>query len=377
MFVPLLPLIKEDAKLDLTFTEAAFLRSGFAGASAVLQVPFGFLAERTGEFWLLVGGNLWVAGGLVAMASVSGFALLLTIAFIAGLGGGTQHPLASGMVSRAYEEAGQATAVGTVNFAGDLGKMAAPAVALILATRHGWRATLRAVGLAGLAFMALSAPFRRSVQASKSENDGNDSGVVDDLRNGTHIGGFVALSGVGFLDSVTRGSALYLLPFVMIDNGIGEAQTFGLLVILLAGGAAGKFVCGWLNDRLGSVALIWGTKGLTALLVLASLATPPALMAPLLFAIGIGLNGTSSVLYATVATLVPPRRRARLYGVFYTTNEGGTVLGPLLYGRIADLLNLRAAIMGLALGTTLILPASLPLRRPLVEVTARTEQASG
>ena len=81
--------------------------------------------------------------------------------------------------------------------------------------------------------------------------------------------------------------------------------------------------------------------------------------------LGIGLNGTSSVLYATVAKFVPPRLRARFYGFFYTTGEGGAALAPLLYGISADLLNIRAAVAILGVVTGLTLPVSLPLRRYL------------
>ena len=129
------------------------------------------------------------------------------------------------------------------------------------------------------------------------------------------------------------------------------------------GGAAGKLVCGWLGDRLDIVGLIWGTKGLTAVLLGLSLLTPPIAMAPLMVVLGIGLNGTSSVLYATVAEFVPPRRRARLYGMYYTTNEGGTVAAPLIFGIIADLYGLEIAIVTMSLATAVILPASVALRK--------------
>ena len=67
--VPLLPLIQSDPQLLLTYTQTGLLRSVQNGASAVLQVPVGYLGERTGEFWLLIGGNVWVAAGLVAYGS--------------------------------------------------------------------------------------------------------------------------------------------------------------------------------------------------------------------------------------------------------------------------------------------------------------------
>ena len=360
LLLPLLPSIKND--LGLTFFQVWLLRSMFSGATAILQIPAGFLAESVGEFWLLVLGNAWVAVGLIAMALSPVFIVLLAASFIGGLGGGTQHPLGSSLVSRAYDDRGRSTAVGTVNFAGDLGKMLAPLVALI-AIPFGWRAVLWAVGIGGLLFMTLSIPLRRSVDIGKpvSKEQVEDCGSGDNGR----MGGFVMLSVVGFLDSATRGASLVILPFVMDAKGMGPGQISLMLILLFAGGAVGKYVVGWLGERFPTVSLIWGTKGLTAVLLMLSLATPALLLAPLMVVLGIGLNGTSSALYASVANLIPQRRRARFYGLFYTTNEVGTVLVPLIYGVVADMFGLNAAVIVMGLATMLILPVSLGLRSHL------------
>ena len=369
--VPLLPLIKADPDLELSYTEVGVLRSVFSGASAVLQVPVGFLAERTGEFWLLIAGNLWVALGLFLMALVPAYALLVVVSFFGGLGGGTQHPLASSMVSRAYDDRGRATAVGTVNFAGDLGKLLAPAVGGPLAARLGWRSSLKIVGLAGAAFMLVSVAARRAVETPRPGSRG--ASADPGSEGSTKARGFVNLSVVGFLDSAGRGAALVFVPFVLEDKGMGLVEISGMIFLLFLGGAAGKYVCGWLGDRWGSMGLIWGTKGMTAALLGAILIAPSAAVAPLMVALGLGLNGNSSVLYAGVAEMVPPHRRARLYGVFYTTNEAGAVLAPLLFGRIADVLRLRTAVVGIAVMTAAILPLSLGLRRYLTPKRALVE----
>ncbi len=365
LLAPLLPLIKED--LGLTFTEVGMLRSVFTGASAVLQIPAGLLAESAGEFWLLILGNLWVSAGLLAMALSGSFVVLLIMSAIGGLGGGAQHPLASSMVSRAYDAGGRAGAVGFVNFAGDLGKMIAPLVAGLLAgaVNARWRTAFWWVGWGGLAFMLAAALSRRWVDVGRparrerrSEDGGGGEGEA-------RMGGFVALSAVGALDGAARTSALVFLPFVMADKGMGAAEISAALFLLFAGGAAGKFVCGWLGDRMSALSLIWTTKGLTAALLVAALYAPAALILPLAVLIGIGLNGTSSVLYATVATFTPPGRRARFYGSFYTTNEIGSVLAPLAYGAAADALSLNAAMIAMGIATAAILPASLTLRNSL------------
>ena len=365
LLVPLLPFIKED--MGLSFTEVGLLRSVFSGASAVLQVPAGFLAESMGEFWLLIAGNVWVSVGLVAMGLAPALWALVVASGVGGLGGGTQHPLASSMVSRAYDDKGRATAVGTVNFAGDLGKMIAPLVAGLIAVSMGWRVTFIAVGLAGLAFMLASMLTRRAVDIGRPGRSSDAPGEAESAvgESDSKLAGFVALSGVGLLDSATRTSALVFLPFVMESKGMGAGQISAMLFLLFGGGAIGKYVCGWLGDRTGTLILVWGTKGLTAALLVAALFTPALLMAPLMVLIGIGLNGTSSALYATVAEFVPPGRRARFYGFFYTTNEVGTVVAPLAYGLVADVFSLRTTMLAMGAATAAILPASLTLRRHL------------
>ena len=357
LYAPLLPLIKED--LDLSFTEVGMLRSLYSAASTVLQVPVGFLAERVGEFWMLVGGNVWVALGLIAMSLAPGFAALLGATLIGGLGGGTQHPLASGIVSRAYDTKSRATAVGTVNFAGDLGKMAAPAAALIVAVAYGWRETMLFIGIAAVAFFLASTLVRRSVDIGRPEPA--DPKQAQGGGDGT-TAGFRVLSAVGFIDSGIRAAALTFVPFILADRGMGESLIFVMLILLLAGGALGKYVCGWLSERHGLISIVWATKASAAALLAATVVAPMVAIAPLMVLLGVGLNGTSSSLYATVAVFTPQARRSRMYGFFYTTNSIGEFSAPLVFGRLADWSGIRATMGLMGLFAATILPVSLALR---------------
>ena len=369
----MLPLIKAD--LGLSYTETVLLKSVFAGASAVLQVPAGFLAEAVGEVWLVILGNTWVAAGLVGMGLSPVFGVLVIVTLIAGLGGGTQHPIAASMVSRAYDRGGRATAVGTVNFAGDVGKMIAPLVVVAVALAHfEWRTTLVVVGVAGVVFMSATAFFRRGLDLGQPAGDAapGSAGAVDETRTAA----FVKLSFVGFLDAATRASALVFLPFILDDKGIGTAGISSLLFLLFVGGAAGKFACGWLGDRYGLINVTIATKGLTAVLVALSLVTPVWAIAPLVLVLGFALQGTSSVLYAAVADFVPVHRRARLYGLYYTVIDGGSVVAPLAYGVVADLVGLTEAVVVISLVALAILPSSLTLRRHLDVPSQSTGVAS-
>ena len=369
LLYPLLPILQTD--MGLSYEQIGILRATFSGASAILQLPAGWIADFTGEFWLLLLGNVWVSIGLLGMALASTFLWLLVMSVVGGLGGGFQHPLASGMVSRAYDDRGRAAAVGTVNFAGDLGKLLAPPiVAGAIAVNMGWRQLLWLVGLVSLAFMVLASLTRRSVDIGKPQMEADERESAKAGR--ARMNGFVTLSGIGALDSMARVGALTFIPFVLISKDVSDTQAIGMMTFVFVGGAVGKFMVGWLGERFSTVSLIWATKGLTAALIVLALYAPMSVtapmlpvqipvMLPLLVALGIGLNGTSSILYATVAEYVPASRRGRFYGSFYTTNEVGTVIAPIGYGRIADMLSLSSAMLIMGGVTALILPASLLL----------------
>ena len=50
------------------------------------------------------------------------------------------------------------------------------------------------------------------------------------------------------------------MPFILADRGMEESLIFVMLILLLAGGALGKYVCGWLSERHGLISIVWATK---------------------------------------------------------------------------------------------------------------------
>ena len=148
---------------------------------------------------------------------------------------------------------------------------------------------------------------------------------------------FPVLLSIGVIDSAVRMAFLTFLPFLLTAKG-ANLPTIGLaLTLVFAGGAAGKLVCAFIGARIGTIATVWLTEGLTAVAILALL--PLSLEAGMLLlpVIGVALNGTSSVLYGSVPDLVAPERRARAFSIFYTGSIGAGALAPALFGIVGDL----------------------------------------
>ena len=115
------------AAFALTHAEVGTLKMVMSGTLALTQVPAGILAERYGERGVLAAGTALAGLAYVLLGWAGGFVSLAAFLVVAGTGCGTQHPLVSSLVSRAYPAAGRRAALGTYNFTGDLGKVVAPA----------------------------------------------------------------------------------------------------------------------------------------------------------------------------------------------------------------------------------------------------------
>jgi MFS transporter, FSR family, fosmidomycin resistance protein len=182
-------------------------------------------------------------------------------------------------------------------------------------------------------------------------------------RNGR---GFGLLFIIGALDTSTRMGYLLFLPFVLHARG-GAGAVVGLgLALLFIGGALGKAACGWLGQHLGVAWSVIVTEAATALLMIATLILPLAPMLIVLPFLGIVLNGTSSVLYATVPDLAPKGDIGRGFALFYTGVIGAGGLAPIAYGMIADHSNRTVGIVAAALTAALTIPLILALR-PILE----------
>src|ERR1043166_1347206 len=280
------------AEFALGYAALGVLRGIFAGTMASFQIPFSLVAERVGVPVVLALGTALAGLGYCLAGASASFAMLVVALFLGGLGASTQHPLASSLIARAFAGARSMKALGTYNFAGDLGKMSIPAAAALLMTVMPWRPTLALLGALGVA--AAVAIYLLAPRYGAEMPPAEAGGGGDDARRPHSRFGFPALLSIGVLDSATRMAFLTFLPFVLTAKG-ASLPTIGLgLTLVFAGGAAGKLVCAFVGARIGTVATVWLTETVTALGIVALLPLTLDTSLVLLPVVGIALNGTSS-----------------------------------------------------------------------------------
>ncbi len=340
----LLPLIA--AELHLSYAQVGMLKTLTSGGESLFQLPGGFAAERLGERRILAFGLAMLSGSFLLLSSTGWFLVVAALCLFIGAGASMQHPLSSSLVSWAYEANGRRTAMGTYNFAGDVGKVMFPALLSGLILVFGWHRSvelLGALGLAGALMLWLGGNARERVQRVMPDGvtqmpKAHGWGIVDRKR-------FAGLVAVGFLDNSARTVFLTFVPFLLTGKGATPEQLGLLFTLVFTGGACGKFVCGPLAERFGPIRMVVVTELLTGAVILALLPLPLMAALVLLPILGIGLNGTSSVLYATVAELVAPEARSRGYGLFYMLYAGSGAIAPVLYGWFSDVAGLSWAMI--------------------------------
>jgi FSR family fosmidomycin resistance protein-like MFS transporter len=373
ILVVMLPLWQQE--FGLPYAAVGALRTVYTGTMATLQIPATLLADRIGAPFVLAAGTA-LAGLCYCLASMSsGFTLLVIALFLGGLGASVQHPIASALVARAFDGARSITAIGTYNFAGDLGKMALPALAAsLLWVGISWRPTLGVMGLLGLAgaiviFIAMPR-FLPEPKPVAAKTDDTDGAPVPPPANVAHLrAGFRLLLSIGAIDSISRAGFMVFVPFLLIAKGATVATAGFMVTLIFVGGATGKLVCAWIGQRFGIIGALIITEVLTAVGILGVLFLPLTAALVLLPVLGIVLNGSSSLTYGSVPRFIVPGERNRAFGIFYTGTLGAGALSPMVSGLIGDIIGLNGAVMiagGLALVT---LPLVLLLQRHMRTAT--------
>ena len=318
-------------EFGLSYAEVGVLRALYAGTMAAFQIPIDPARGAAGR--QRRAGRRHGAGGVGYMlAGISpGLGPARGRAVPGRARSSTQHPLASSLVAHAFAGPRSLKGAGTYNFTGDLGKMTVPLTASLLMMALPWRPTIAIIG-----------GFRDRGRAC---NPGTDAalrpGELSRARGGCgrargRAAPEIRLS-AAVLDRPHRQRDPHGVPHLSAVPADAERCRHSdhrhRPDAGVPGGAVGKLACAFIGARIGVIATVFLTEGLTTALILALLPLPLDLGLILLPLLGIGLNGTSSVLYGSVPVLVTPERRARAFGIFYTGVIGSGAAAPVAIRR--------------------------------------------
>jgi MFS transporter, ACS family, D-galactonate transporter len=336
------------------------LLSSFFWTYAGLQFLGGWLVDRYNVSLVYGLGYLVWSTATLLTGAANGFAMLLALRLLLGVGESVAYPAYSKILAGSFVEHQR----GLANALVDVGTKAGPALGTLLGglfmARFGWRAFFLGVGLLSLLWLLpwwSCAPRERQLSASAQKGPGM-------LQILGRREGWATFTGL-FCFNYAFYFLLSWLPSYLVSERHFSMQMmaiFGALPFVVT--AVASLLCGWLSDR-------WILEGATpsrvrkgllvsgmilcALLLPASAAAPSALAIVLLSIAFFGIGMVTSNIWAITQTLAGSAAAGQWTGLQNSIGNLGGVVAPIVTGWIVSqtgsfYLAFVAASMSLLLG---------------------------
>ena len=321
--------------------KSAFLVTAFTCTSSVMQPLFGIIVDRTDRRWMIVAGTAWMAALLSLTGLVHGYPLLFAVVLLSGFGTAAFHPQASAMVaslSGGKRGFWQAFFIAS----GNLGWALAPLVIVPFVTAFGLGATPY-LAIPGALTAAILAPVSRGVNIDKRKRTASHAIFPE--------GSVLHLSRIVFIvmcRSLTYFGMVAFLPIYLSEKGFSIGRSGNLLFLMLAAGAAGGLIGGFISDRWSRRGVLSVSLLLAAVFFMLFLRSSGTLSLVLLGLAGACLLGSFSVT-VVMAQSILAHGAATASGLMLGLGTGIGGLGVGILGHAAGVYGAGRIVMILAL----------------------------
>lgn len=324
--------------------------------NALSQPLFGWLADRVGPRWLVVGGMGWMIS-FFSVAALSADWPALVALTIAGLGSGAFHPTGTMVASQvSAAQRGRATAVFFMS--GQLGLFMGPILAGALLEGYGRSAYLVLPMAAFLAFFSGWQWVTNKSHHTRSQAASLAPEAVIDLPQRTRRA--LLLTIIILATGTTGFAASNFAPKYFVETGFSEGY-IGLLTGLYMGGSAiGNVIGGVLGDRVKAKWVITAAALVAILPVYFYVPVAGSLRLLMLGLAGFFVGMPHSLLILSVQGLFP-KRRAMGSGIALGLMFFGGSIGSYALGFVADNVGLAQALQGTAVLPLLAVVAAVLL----------------
>ncbi|MBI2962473.1 MAG: MFS transporter [Deltaproteobacteria bacterium] len=345
------PAMKSD--LSLGDSQMGIVFSAFTLAYALFEVPSGWFADRFGARLTLTRIVVWWSAMTAATGLVTGFASLVCVRLLFGMGEAGTFPATARAYARWLPESERGRSFGLAIMTGALGGAATQPLVVGLLSITTWRVTFAVFGAVGLLWAA--AWWRWFRDDPHQHPAVNDTELREIVAGGggqrphgpvpwpALIANRSLLALCGMYGAGIYGWYFYLtwLPtYLLRARGFDLRHTGWLAALPLVAIAAGVFLGGWLSDRLARrVGRRVGRRApgvvgfpLAALAVAAAVTTADPLSSALLLAAGAGLAALGVAPAWAVSTEIGGAHAGVVTGAMNMFGNLGGALSPLVVG---------------------------------------------
>lgn len=344
----------------------------YIGAMAA-SLAAGTAVKRWGAIRVSQLGLLLCAAGL-AVCMLPHLPAMAAGAFLIGLGYGPITPASSHLLAKTTSQQHMSLVFSVKQTGVPLGGVLAGAVVPSLAVQTGWQAALLCVAAACVACIALAQPLCKSLDDDRDPRQPLGFGnLAHPVRIVWQHPALRRLAACSFMFSMVQLSlTTYLVTYLNLTLGLGLVAAGAALSFAQVGGMFGRVLWGAIADRwTGALPMLAGLAVLMAAAALATAALGPALpswlMLSVLVVFGMTAIGWNGVYLAEIARQAPAGLAGVATGGALAITFLGVVLGPPVFGAIAELTgSYRAAYAALAV-PTLLCALGLVQRRPAAQ----------
>jgi len=350
-------------EFGFSYSELGLLMTVFFFVSGLGQACAGFVVDRLGARPLLFVAMALFVLACIGASMAQGYAGLMGVAALAGLGNATFHPVDFTILNQRVSAPRLGYAFSAHGLTGNLGWAAAPVYLSTASAAFGWRQAYLGAALLYAVVLVLLFVQRDKLTTHAPRKGPEGAGPTP------HVLAFMKLPVVWwcfaffFLSTMTmaviQGFSVSILKAM---HGVSfEAATLTLTGYMLAG-AVGMFTGGFVaarsahSDRV--VALCMGAGALLlALCGSAWLGATPTMVVLAVSGFAIGIGGPSRDMMIKKAT--PKGATGRVYGLVYSGLDVGFAVSPVVFGGFMDRGWYGATLLGAAAVLMLSVVAAL------------------
>jgi FSR family fosmidomycin resistance protein-like MFS transporter len=333
------------ADFGIGYTELGFVMTAIFGASAIAQVPMGFIVDRYGSRRVLTIGLIIMSAAIGLVGFAQTFWHLIPLAVFIAIGNSVFHPCDYAILNSSISGKRMGRAFSIHTFAGHLGSAVAPATMILLAATFGWRVALALVGLFGILVVFALATQWKSLQddaipKNKDKKTAPEPGVKD---------GWALLFSAPML--------LFLLFFAMLSMMSAAMQSFFVsalsnlhatpiaaaslaLTVYLFCTAGGILIGGEISDRTKRHDIVAGIVFVLSALITFAVAWTDlglALLIAFMVIMGLGQGIIRPARDMMLRAASPKGSTGKVFGFVSAGIVGGAALTPIPFGYLLDI----------------------------------------
>ena len=372
MMNPLMPMIREDLRLNLT--QSGLIMSAFTITNGFAQLPAGWLADRLGtRFMILLSITGVAAAGFFIGFSNSYIGLIIWLVIAAVMGGG-YHPAAASAISAAVPAEYRGRALGVHLIGGTSAFWALPLIIAPIAATWGWRMPFKVVAIpAALLGVLVFVLLGKHNQAAAKERQQGAEEAPQAAPEAVDWGKLVPFMALSVLAGAMIMSTSSFISFYAVD--VLKVPTRNIPYLMAISPVVGIVMAplgGYLSDRFGGVQVmaVLGIASIPLIYLTGVVPNVPSLIV-LMLAYGLVTNTRMPTSESYIAGNTPARLRSTMLGIYFFVGTG--VAGPLspFIGNLIDKLGYQQTFAISAAATAVITIACT-----LFLLRARTRPAS-